>query len=42
MESQFIQKNQQPLNHQYFMLDYYVVTNVKVIILIKQMTAINF
>lgn len=42
MESQFTQKYQQPPNYQYFMLDYYLVTNVKVIILIRQIIALNF
>lgn len=36
MESQFTQKHHQPPHHQYFMADYYVVTIVRAIILIKQ------
>lgn len=30
-----------PPNHQYFMLDYYAITSVKVIILIQQIIALN-
>lgn len=42
MESRIIQKYQQPPHRQYFMLDYYVVTGVKVILLIKQIIALSF
>lgn len=41
MERQFTQKYQPPPNYQYFMLDYYVITSVKVIILIQQIIALN-
>lgn len=41
MESQFTQKYHPPPNHQYFMLDYYAITSVKVIILIQQIIALN-
>lgn len=41
MESQFTQKYYQPPHHQYFMVDYYVVTNVKAIVLIRQILGLN-
>lgn len=41
-ESQFTQKYHQLPNHQYITVHDYVVTNVKVIMLIKQIFALNF